>query len=29
VGFYNQNKPRAKAHILAVRSKVSLPRDED
>lgn len=29
VGFYNQNKPGAKAHILAVRSKVSLPRDED
>ena len=29
VGFYNQNKPGAKAHILAVRSKVSLPQDED
>jgi mannose-6-phosphate isomerase-like protein (cupin superfamily) len=29
VGFYNQNKPGAKAHILAVRSKVSLPREED
>jgi mannose-6-phosphate isomerase-like protein (cupin superfamily) len=29
VGFYNQNKPGAKAHILAVRSKVSLPNDED
>lgn len=29
VGFYNQNKPGAKAHILAVRSKISLPRDED
>jgi mannose-6-phosphate isomerase-like protein (cupin superfamily) len=29
VGFYNQNKPGAKAHILAVRSKVPLPRDAD
>lgn len=29
VGFYNQNKPGAKAHILAVRSKISLPADED
>jgi mannose-6-phosphate isomerase-like protein (cupin superfamily) len=29
VGFYNQNKPGAKAHILAVRSKVPLPADED
>ena len=29
VGFYNQNKPGAKAHILAVRSKVPLPQDED
>lgn len=29
VGFYNQNKPGAKAHILAVRSWVPLPRDED
>jgi mannose-6-phosphate isomerase-like protein (cupin superfamily) len=29
VGFYNQNKPGAKAHILAVRSKVPLPDDED
>jgi mannose-6-phosphate isomerase-like protein (cupin superfamily) len=28
-GFYNQNKPGAKAHILAVRSKISLPADED
>jgi mannose-6-phosphate isomerase-like protein (cupin superfamily) len=28
VGFYNQNKP-AKAHILAVRAKVPLPKDED
>lgn len=29
VGFYNQNKAGAKAHILAVRSWVPLPRDED
>lgn len=29
VGFYNQNKPGAKAHILAVRSFIPLPRDED
>jgi mannose-6-phosphate isomerase-like protein (cupin superfamily) len=29
VGFYNQNKPGTKAHILAVRSWVPLPRDED
>jgi len=29
VGFYNQDKPGAKAHILAVRSKVPLPHDED
>ncbi len=29
VGFYNQNKPGAKAHILAVRSRVPLPKDED
>jgi mannose-6-phosphate isomerase-like protein (cupin superfamily) len=29
VGFYNQNKPGAKAHILAVRSKVPLPKDAD
>ena len=29
VGFYSQNKPGAKAHILAGRSKVSLPREED
>ena len=29
VGFYNQNKPDAKAHILAVRAKVPLPKDED
>ena len=24
VGFYNQNKPGAKAHILAVRSRIPL-----
>lgn len=29
VGFYNQNKPGAKAFILAVRSKIPLPEDED
>ncbi len=29
VGFYNQNKPQSKAHILAVRAKVSLPKDAD
>jgi mannose-6-phosphate isomerase-like protein (cupin superfamily) len=29
VGFYNQNKPGAKAHILAVRSLVPLPKEED
>jgi mannose-6-phosphate isomerase-like protein (cupin superfamily) len=29
VGFYNQNKPGAKAHILAVRSWVPLPKNED
>jgi mannose-6-phosphate isomerase-like protein (cupin superfamily) len=29
VGFYNQNKAAAKAHILAVRAKVPLPKDED
>jgi len=29
VGFYNQNKPGAKAHILAVRSLIPLPREED
>ena len=29
VGFYNQNKPGAKAFILEVRSKISLPEDED
>ena len=29
VGFYNQNKQGAKAHILAVRSRIRLPRDAD
>lgn len=29
VGFYNKNKPGAKAHILAVRSIVPVPRNED
>jgi mannose-6-phosphate isomerase-like protein (cupin superfamily) len=29
VGFYNQNKPRAKAHILAVRSLIPLPKEKD
>jgi mannose-6-phosphate isomerase-like protein (cupin superfamily) len=29
VGFYNQDKPGAKAHILAVRSRIPLPQDED
>jgi mannose-6-phosphate isomerase-like protein (cupin superfamily) len=29
VGFYNQNKPGAKAHILAVRSLVPLPKERD
>jgi mannose-6-phosphate isomerase-like protein (cupin superfamily) len=29
VGFYNRDKPGAKAHILAVRSKIPLPDDED
>ena len=29
VGFYNQNKAGAKAHILAVRSRIPLPKDED
>lgn len=29
VGFYNHDKPGVKAHILAVRSKVPLPQDED
>ena len=29
VGFYNQNKPGAKAYILAVRSRIPLPKDAD
>ena len=29
VGFYNQNKPGAKAHILAVRSRIPLSNEED
>ena len=29
VGFYNQNKPDAKAHILAVRSRVQLHEAEE
>ena len=29
VGFYNQNQPGAKAHILAVRSRVVLPEDKE
>lgn len=29
VGFYNQNKHGAKAHILAVRSWVPLPKEDD
>jgi mannose-6-phosphate isomerase-like protein (cupin superfamily) len=29
VGFYNQNKPGAKAYILAVRSRIPLPKDDD
>jgi mannose-6-phosphate isomerase-like protein (cupin superfamily) len=29
VGFYNQNKAGAKAHILAVRSRIPRPKDED
>ncbi len=29
VGFYNQNKPGAKARILAVRSQIPLPKNED
>jgi len=29
VGFYNQDKPGAKAHILAVRSKIPLSNEED
>jgi mannose-6-phosphate isomerase-like protein (cupin superfamily) len=29
VGFYNQNKPDARAHILAVRARISLPDNDD
>ncbi len=29
VGFYNQNKPAAKAHILAVRVFVRMPKNPD
>ena len=29
VGFYNQNNPGAKAHILAVRSQIPPSKDED
>jgi mannose-6-phosphate isomerase-like protein (cupin superfamily) len=29
VGFYNENKPGAKAHILAVRSRIPLPKEDD
>jgi mannose-6-phosphate isomerase-like protein (cupin superfamily) len=29
VGFYNQNNPGAKAHILAVRSRIKLPEPEE
>ena len=29
VGFYNQNKPNARAHILAVRARIPPPHDED
>jgi hypothetical protein len=29
VGFYNANKPGAKAHILAVRSVIPLSNEED
>jgi mannose-6-phosphate isomerase-like protein (cupin superfamily) len=29
VGFYNRNEPGAKAYILAVRSRIPLPEDED
>ena len=29
VGFYNQDKPGAKAHILAVRSKIPINPEED
>lgn len=29
VGFYNDNKPGSKAHILAIRSKIPIPQEED
>ncbi len=29
VGFYNENNPGAKAHILAVRSRIPLPNEDD
>jgi hypothetical protein len=29
VGFYNRNTPNAKAHILAVRAFVPLPKTPD
>jgi mannose-6-phosphate isomerase-like protein (cupin superfamily) len=29
VGFYNQSQPGAKAHILAVRSRIPLPKEDD
>jgi mannose-6-phosphate isomerase-like protein (cupin superfamily) len=29
VGFYNQDKPGARAHILAARSRIPWPEDED
>jgi mannose-6-phosphate isomerase-like protein (cupin superfamily) len=29
VGFYNQDKPDAKAHILAVRARIPQPDEED
>ena len=29
VGFYNADKPGAKAHILAVRSRIPLPENDD
>jgi mannose-6-phosphate isomerase-like protein (cupin superfamily) len=29
VGFYNESKPGAKAHILAVRSKIPISEEED
>ena len=29
VGFYNQNAPDAKAHILAIRTFVAMPKDRD